>query len=73
MMFEWLVLLLGIPVGYFISWLAEDELIVGKKYFRVLILIGLMGAIGFWIYGLRIEALGMGFIGVVALVSFLKS
>ncbi len=73
MLFEIIILLLAIPSGYLIAYLARDELIIGRKYFRILIITGIIGLIGFWIYGRRAESLSCGFIFIVSLVSLLKS
>ena len=73
MFFEIIVLLLAIPVGFLIAWMARDELIEGKRYFRFLIIFSILGVIGGWLYGRSVEALTFGFIGIVSLVSFIKS
>ena len=73
MIFEVLILLAGIPVGYLISWLAKDELKEGKKYFRVLVIGSVIGAIGFWIYGFGAVAWSFGFILVISTVGLVKS
>jgi hypothetical protein len=72
MLFEILILILAIPVGFLISWLARDELVVGRKYFRWLIVICILGKIGSWIYGERVWSWTFGFIGIVSLIGFLK-
>jgi ABC-type Fe3+ transport system permease subunit len=68
-----IILLLAIPVGYLIAWLAKDELVVGKRWFRILIVVSILGIIGFWIYGFPTIAWTFGFLGVVSLVSFVKA
>lgn len=73
MLIELVVLALGIPVGFLIAWLARDELVQGRKYFRILIISSIIGVIGFWIYGRPVEAWTSGFIGIVAFVSFIKT
>ena len=73
MIIEIIILILAVPVGYLIAWMARDELENGKKWFRILIIISVIGAIGFWLYGRRAEALTSGFIVIVSLISLLKS
>tara|TARA_Y100000310_G_C20627362_1_gene786688 strand:+ start:707 stop:928 length:222 start_codon:yes stop_codon:yes gene_type:complete len=73
MIYELIVLLLAIPVGLFIVRLTKDELKIGRKYFRALVIVSLIGIIGFWIYGRPVEAWSMGFVGIVSLVSLVKS
>jgi drug/metabolite transporter (DMT)-like permease len=71
MIIEILILIAGIPVGLYIAWLASDELKEGRKYFRILVIIGLIGAVGFWLYGRNVEAFSSGFIAVVSLTGLL--
>jgi hypothetical protein len=73
MLIELVILFLSIPVGFLIAKLAEDELRIGKRYFRVLVIISLIGIIGFWIYGRPVEVWSFGFIGIISLVSLVKS
>lgn len=73
LLFNVLILLLAIPVGYLISWMAKEELKQGRRWFRILVIAGILGGIGFWIYGFIIESLTMFFICIVALVSLVKS
>ena len=70
---ELIVLMLAIPIGYLIAWLARDELIIGRKYFRVLIIASIIGIIGFWLYGFHYISWTFGFVLIISLVSFLKS
>ena len=73
MLLEILVLFLAIPVGYLIAWLAKDELASGKKYFRILIIISILGIIGFWIYDFSYISWTFSFIFIVSLISFVKA
>lgn len=68
-----LLLLLAIPVGYLIAWLCKDELVAYRRYFRILIIVGIIGGIGFWLYGLITESLTMWFVAIISLVSFVLS
>jgi hypothetical protein len=73
MLYKILVLMLAIPVGILIAKIANDELSIGKKYFRILIIASLIGVIGFWLYGRNVESMAFGFIGIISLVSLVKS
>ncbi len=73
MLINLFLLLLAIPVGFLISWMAKEELKQGRRWFRILVIAGILGGIGFWIYGFIIESLTMFFICIVALVSLVKS
>ncbi|MAG38069.1 hypothetical protein CMI45_01630 [Candidatus Pacearchaeota archaeon] len=66
-----LLLLFAFPVGYLIAWLSRDELVAYKKYFRILIILGILGGIGFQIYGFVAVSLTMWFVAIIGLVSFL--
>jgi amino acid permease len=72
-MITWLILLLAVPVGFLVSWLSRDELIQGRKYFRILVITSILAFLGFWLYGRPIEAWSSGFIGIVSLVSLITS
>jgi EamA domain-containing membrane protein RarD len=68
-----ILLVLAVPVGFLIAWLCRDELIDGKKWFSLLITLGVFGAIGFYLYEQSATALTCGFIAIVSFISLLKS
>jgi len=67
------LLMLAIPIGYLIAWMARDELVSGRKWFRALIILGVI--IGGWFYlvGNNAIALTGVFISIVSFVSYWKS
>ncbi len=81
------VLLLAIPVGYLIAWLARDELVQGRKWFKLLIgagvIISIIGMILFLAGNLAgkndinrvfiTAAMTGAFIVIVSAVSLIKS
>ena len=73
MILEVLILILAIPTGFLIAWMAKDELIDGQKWFRALIILGLLGGMLFYFYGLGYIALTCLFIAIVAFISLMKS
>ncbi len=73
MLLEIIILILGIPSGYLIAYMARDELVIARRYFRILITLGVIFTIGFFIYGLETESLGSVFVVIIALVSLVKS
>ena len=73
MIWEILVLILSIPTGYLIAWLAQDELKEGRKYFRILMIVSLLVGILFWLLGERYIIYTSGFVFIVSLISFMKS
>jgi len=68
-----ILLLLAIPVGYLIAWLCKDELVAYRRYFRILIIVGIIGGIGFCLYGFIVESLTLWFVFIVGLMSFVLS
>jgi hypothetical protein len=73
MIIEILILISGFPVGLWIAWLASDELVVGRVWFRVLVILGLLGTVGFWLYGFPSGALSSSYVAIVSLASLIKS
>lgn len=71
-----LLLLAGFPVGYFLAWLARDELLAGKKWFLVLSVVCLITAIvvGFVSFNLKFPAiLCLFFIIIISQIAMWKS
>ncbi len=73
MIIEIILLLLAIPTGFLIAWLARDELVSGRKWFRVLIVVSVLVIIWSWLTSLIYIVWTMGFILIVALISLIKS
>jgi len=67
------ILLLAVPVGFLLAWLGWDELIVGRKYFKILIVLGIVLGIGGWLFGFSAVGWSGGFIAIVSFISYLKS
>ena len=73
MILEIIILILAFPLGFLIAWLARDELIEGREYFKILVIMSAIGIIGTWIYGQKAGAWSFGFIFIVGLISLTKS
>lgn len=73
MILEIIILLLAIPTGFLIAWLTRDELISGKKWFRVLIILSILVGIWFWLIGKTYVSWAAGFILIVSLIALIKS
>jgi hypothetical protein len=73
MFFKIVIFLLAIPFGFLVAWLARDELRVGVKYFRILMIASMIFGIWFWLNGKAYIAWTLSFIFVVSLISFVKS
>jgi hypothetical protein len=67
------ILLLAIPTGFLIAWLSRDELVSGRKYFRILMIVSILGTIWFWLSGMSYISWTLAFVFVVGLVSLIKS
>ena len=68
---ELILILFGILVGYFIAWLASDELVVGRKWFKLLTILSFI--LSFIFYDKRYITWSLIFIAVVSGVSYFKS
>ena len=67
------ILLLAIPIGYLIAWLAKDELILGRKWFKLIILTSIILGIVYYFIGNFIIMLTNLFIAILGVVSLMKS
>ena len=68
-----ILLVLAIPAGYLIAWMARDELADGRKWFGALVIICVVLAAIFTYFGFVYIALSLEFIGIVSLISVIKS
>ena len=73
MLLEIIILLLAIPVGFLIAYLARDELVQGRKWFRALIVLFGLLAVIFFALKLNVEGFTSVFIVVFSAVSYWKS
>ena len=73
MILEIIILLFAIPTGFLIAWLTRDELISGKKWFRVLIITSILVGIWFWLIGKTYVSWTAGFILIVSLIALIKA
>ena len=72
-LFNIVILVLAIPIGYLLAYLCSDELVDGRKWFRALIIISIIGSLGTYIFGYSYVSLTFGFIFVVSLISLINS
>ncbi|MEK6844077.1 MAG: hypothetical protein AABX83_01480 [Nanoarchaeota archaeon] len=73
MVIEIIILLLAIPTGYLIAWLANDELVIGRKWFTALIIFSFLSGFIFYFIDKIYITLTNVFIIVVAFISLMKS
>lgn len=66
------LLALGIPIGNLLAKVTKEELKSGKKYFRVLIILSLEGAIVFLVLGNDVLLFSLLFIAIVTSRSLRK-
>ena len=67
------ILMLSIPAGYLIAWLARDELIMGRIWFKVLIIMSMLIGIIFYFFDRIYISLSAAFIVIVSAISLMKS
>lgn len=67
------IVLLGIPVGYLISWMARDELVQGRVWLRTLLTIGAILAIWFYLVKIYYISLTCVFVFIIAFIGYTKS
>lgn len=72
MLLEIILLVLAVPVGFLVAWMARDELVQGRRWFKVLIILGFALGIWFYLTGLKAESLSSFFVAIVSLVSYVK-
>ena len=72
-MWEIIILALAVPSGFLIAWLAKDELIQGRKWFRILIISSILFGIWFYLIGQSYIVWVFGFILIVSLIGLIKS
>jgi len=67
-----IILILAIPLGYLLACLCRDELVEGRKWFKLLAFVSGIFAIIFLFFDLGV-ALTLVFISTVSLISLVKS
>jgi len=72
MLNEILILVLAIPVGYLLAYLTRDELVEGRKWFKLVMLLSAISAVVFLIFNITIS-LTLGFMFIVSWISLKKS
>lgn len=73
MIWEIIILVLAIPVGYLIALLCRDELVAGRVWFEIIILLSFVLGIAYYIKGESYIAWTLAFISIIALISLMKS
>jgi len=72
MIIEVILLILAIPAGFIIAWMAKDELKQGKKWFKLIAMTFPAFGLLFWIYGISYIALTCAFIAIAGYISLIE-
>ena len=72
-MWEILIILLGLPVGYLIAYLCKDELVDGRIWFKLIIVLSFVFGIVYYAKGEVYITWTLAFVSLVCLVSIYKS
>lgn len=72
-MWEILIILLGLPAGYLIAYLCRDELVDGRVWFEILIVLSFILGIVFYLKDSMYVTWTLAFISLISLVSVYKS
>ena len=70
MLYGIILLIVAIPVGYLLAWLGKDELVDGRKWFRIIVLV--FAIVGVWSYLMKemVWAWTSAFIVIVGIVNY---
>lgn len=68
---EIIILALAVPAGYLIAWMARDELVSGKEWFRLLVIASIALAALFWFFGISYISLTLVFIAIASFISLI--
>ncbi len=73
MLYEILILVLAVPVGFLVGWWARDELLGLREWFKWLIVFSIVVGIGACLFDYSVVGWTLGFVAVVSFVSYWKS
>ena len=73
MMIELIILILAIPIGFLIAHLTRDELVIGRIWFKLILVVCAVMGVWFYFKGMVYITLTFLFILIVVLVSLIKS
>ena len=73
MLIEIIFLFLAIPTGYILAYLSRDELVAGRKWFKVIIIASFLTGIWFYFTGQTFITYTTAFILIATFISLTKS
>ena len=66
-------MLLAIPAGYWLAWLCRDELLQGRKWFVIIMILSVIAGVVMLFIGDYTIALTMLFVLITTFISYRKS
>jgi ABC-type Fe3+ transport system permease subunit len=73
MILEIVLVLSALPLGFFLAWLTRDELVLGRRWFKRLVIVSLALGAGMGLYGLR-EGMVLGvFLAILSYSAYHQS
>jgi len=73
MIYQILILIVSIPAGLLIAYACRDELIDGRKWFRILFIAGIIFGVGLRLAGYYSASWTSYAIAIIAMISYIKS
>lgn len=73
MILEVVLFLLSIPAGFLIAYFARDELIQGRKYFKIIIILSIISAVYFFLTKTQEIAFSSLFVTIISYIGYHKS
>lgn len=71
-LYNLIILVLAIPVGYLIAYLCRDELVQGRKWFKLVTAVFTVLGFVLLLFKLYVEGLSSLFIAIVAVIALIK-
>ena len=72
-MIELIILAISIPAGILLAWMTKDELLQGRKWFKIIIIASAVLASQFYLAGFYTVTLTLTFIFIASFISLIKS
>lgn len=67
------ILIIAIPVGYWLAYVARDELVDGRKWFKTIIIVGILLGIWFFLTGFKASGYTSFFVSILGIIAYVKS
>jgi len=73
MLYEILVIFVAIPLGYWVAYLARDELVIGRKWFLLVMIVSAIMAVMSFVFRDTVIGFSSLFILLFTYISYWKS